>query len=173
MTSIYARLAGFLLAVALIFGALFGAYHHGQTLANAEWQTKWDARDTADKTAALVNENVERAKEQERQLSINKVVQSGQQLLDAANAAVAASHASDNSLRATADDLAARLAASEASGNSCTAAAGKAAAHAARVLADVLKLADERAGILAADADQARARGLTCEAGYDAVKNSK
>jgi hypothetical protein len=34
------------------------------------------------------------------------------------------------------------------------------------VLADVFKRADQRAGDLAAIADQARARGLTCEQAY-------
>jgi len=37
------------------------------------------------------------------------------------------------------------------------------------VLADVLKRADERAGDLAAIADQARGRGMTCEQAYDVL----
>jgi len=57
----------------------------------------------------------------------------------------------------------------EASGNSCTASASKAAASAAAVLADVFKRADKRAGDLAAIADQARARGMTCEQAYDGL----
>jgi len=44
-----------------------------------------------------------------------------------------------------------------------------AAARAAAVLADVLKRADQRAGDLAEVADQARARGVTCEAAYGAI----
>lgn len=169
MTSIYLKAGAILLLLALVGGALFGAYHHGETLANADWQAKWNDRDTRDAAAALANETAERAKEQERQLSINKVVQSGQQLLDAAQAAANASRASDDSLRATADDLANRLAASQASGNSCTAASSKAAAHAARVLADVFKLADKAAGTMAGVADQARVRGSTCEQAFDAL----
>ena len=55
--------------------------------------------------------------------------------------------------------------------NSCTVAASKAATRAAMVLADVLKRADQRAGDLAATADQARARGMTCEKAYDALGN--
>ena len=64
------------------------------------------------------------------------------------------------------------VAASEASGSSCTAAASKAAARAAAVLADVFTRADQRAGDLAAFADQARARGLTCEQAYDGLIRS-
>lgn len=169
MGALVGRIAPYVIVLALVAGALYGAYHHGQTLANAEWQAKWNDRDTADKAAALVNENVERAKEQERQLSINKVVESGQQLLDAAQATLNASHAPDDRLRATADDLARRLAASQASGNSCIAAASKAAARAAVVLADVLKRADQRAGDLANYADQSHVRGVTCEAAYGSL----
>ncbi|WP_406822903.1 DUF2514 family protein [Pseudomonas asplenii] len=50
---------------------------------------------------------------------------------------------------------------------SCTAGAGEAVARYARVLADVLERADKRAGVLAAAADQSRARGVACEAAYD------
>ncbi|WP_254797576.1 DUF2514 family protein [Geopseudomonas aromaticivorans] len=62
--------------------------------------------------------------------------------------------------------LASRLAASEASGSSCTAAASKAAARSSAVLADVLNLADQRAGDLVEVADQVRARGMTCGQAY-------
>ena len=41
-----------------------------------------------------------------------------------------------------------------------------AVARVAAVLADVFKRADQRAGDLTAIADQARARGLTCEQAY-------
>jgi hypothetical protein len=39
----------------------------------------------------------------------------------------------------------------------------------APVLADVFKRADQRAGDLAAIADQARARGVMCEQAYDSI----
>ncbi|WP_157214227.1 DUF2514 family protein, partial [Pseudomonas agarici] len=44
-----------------------------------------------------------------------------------------------------------------------------AATRAALVFADLFKRADERAGDLAADADQARGRGVTCESAYDGL----
>lgn len=47
--------------------------------------------------------------------------------------------------------------------------AGEAASRAVLVLADVFKRADERAGDLAADADQSRSRGVTCSQAYDGV----
>ncbi|MEA9994520.1 DUF2514 family protein [Pseudomonas sp. 10B1] len=169
MTSIYAKSGAFLLAVLLIFGALYGAYHHGKTVDNNDWQSRWNDRDTKDAAAALTNEATQRDLEQARQHSINKVIESGQQLLNTAQAALDASHASDSSLRATADNLAAQLAASTASGNSCTTNASKAATRAAVVLADVFKRADQRAGDLASYADQSYARGVTCEQAFDGL----
>lgn len=46
---------------------------------------------------------------------------------------------------------------------------GAAASDPAGVLADVLRRADDRAGVLAAHADAARAAGLACERAYDAL----
>jgi len=171
--SLLGRIAPYLAVLLLVGLALFGAYHHGETLANAQWQSRWNDRDTADAQAKELNESTERAKEQARQQAINKVVENGQVFIDTATAAVAAANRESGRVRDAADDLANRLAASEAGRNSCTAAAGKAAAHAARVLADVFKLADERAGLMAADADQSRARGVTCEAAYDVLVSLK
>ncbi|KPA87269.1 Protein of unknown function (DUF2514) [Pseudomonas asplenii] len=165
------RIAPYLAVLLLVAGALFGAYHFGGSVADERWQARWNSRDAADLAAKELNESTERAKEQARQASINKVVENGQVLVDTANAAVTAANRESGRLRDVADGLADRLAASEARGNSCTAAAGKAAAHTARVLADVLKLADEAAGKLAATADQARARGVSCEAAYRALGN--
>jgi hypothetical protein len=153
--------------VALMVGMLFGAYHHGVRVTNGEWQMQWNARDTRDALAKAENEASVRAQEQAYQQSINKAVQDGQRIIDQATTDAAAARTSADSLRGAADSLAARLATSETSGNSCTAAASKAATRAAMVLADVLKRADQRAGDLAEVADQARARGLTCETAFD------
>lgn len=169
MTSIWLRILPYIAALALVAGALFGAYHHGVTVTDEKWQGYWNARDTRDAEAKALNEAAERSKEQARQLSINKAIQDGQQIIDHATADAAAARASADSLRGAADALAARLAASQASGNSCTAAASQAATRAAMVLADVLKRADQRAGELAEVADQARARGVTCEQAYDGL----
>lgn len=169
MNPLLLRLLPYIAAVVVVAGALFGAYHHGVTVTDAKWLSAWHQRDADDKAAALENETRERAKEQARQLSINKAIQDGQRTIDQAASDAAAARASADSLRGAADTLAARLATSEASGNSCTAAASAAATRAALVLADVLKRADQRAGDLAEAADQARARGMTCEMAYDGL----
>jgi hypothetical protein len=155
--------------LALVVMLMAGTYHHGLSVKEAEWQSAWNERDTRDAEARAANEATERAKEQAYQQSINKVIQDGQRTINQATDDAAAARASVASLRVAADAIATRLAASEASGNSCTAAASKAAARAALLLADVLKRADQRAGDLAEAADQARARGMTCERAYDAL----
>ena len=169
MNAIWLKILPYIAALLLVAGALFGAYHHGETVTNDEWQAKWSERDARDEAARATNEAAERAKEHSRQQAINKVVQNGQALIDTAAAAVTAANRESDRLRSAADGLASRIAASQAGGNSCTAAASAAATRAVMVLADVLKRADQRAGDLATVADQARARGLTCEQAYDAL----
>jgi DNA primase len=163
------RVLPYLAAALLLAAMLFGAYHHGVAVTNERWQSEWNARDTRDAQANADNEAAERTKEQAYQQSINKAVQDGQRIIDQATADAAAARNSADSLRGAADNLSNRLAANEASGHSCTAAASKAATRAAAVLADVFKRADQRAGDLAAIADQARARGMTCERAYDEI----
>ncbi|CAI8804828.1 DUF2514 domain-containing protein [Pseudomonas sp. IT-P74] len=165
----YLKAGAVLLLTTLVLGVLFGAYHHGVKVTDEKWQSKWNARDTRDGEARALNEAAERTREQAYQQSINKAVQDGQRIIDQATADVAAARASADGVQLAADNLARRLAASEASGHSCTAAASQAAARVAAVLADVFKRADQRAGDLAAVADQARARGLTCEQAYVGV----
>lgn len=163
----YLKAGAVLLPIAVVLGVLFAAYRHGVTVTDDKWQSKWDARDTRDTEAKSLNEAAERTREQAYQHSINKVVQDGQRIIDQATADAAAARTTADGVRLAADNLARRLATSEASGHSCTSAASQAAARNAAVLADVLKRADQRAGDLAAIADQARARGVTCEQAYD------
>ena len=169
MNPFWLKILPYIAAVAVVLIGLFLAYSHGQSVTNEEWQAKWNARDALDADAKAANEAAERVKEQARQQAINKVVQNGQALIDTAAAAVTAANRESDRLRIAADGVASRIAASQASGHSCTAAASAAATRAVMVLADVLKRADQRAGDLAAVADQARARGLTCEQAYDAL----
>lgn len=170
MTSIWLRFLPYIAAVLLVLGALCGAYHHGVSVTNETWRSKWNARDTRDAQAKAENEAAERAREQSYQQSINKAIQDGQRTIDQATADATAARASADSLRGAADAIAARLAASQASGNSCTAAASQAATRAVMVLADVLKRADERAGELAVFADQSHGRGVTCEQAYSGLE---
>jgi hypothetical protein len=69
--------------------------------------------------------------------------------------------------------LAARLAASERARGAATASEGAAGTTGSELLAELFRRADQRAGELAAIADQARIRGLTCEAAYDALTGQR
>lgn len=168
MNAPWLRILPYIAAVAVVLAGLFLAYSHGQSVTNEEWQAKWNARDALDADAKALNESTERAREQARQQTINKVIQDGQKVIDQAYADAAASR-DYRSLRDAADATAGRVAASQAGGHSCTAAASAAASRAVMVFADVLKRADQRAGDLAADADQSRGRGVTCERAYDGL----
>lgn len=173
MNPLLLRILPSLVAALLLAGALFGAYHFGGSVKDAERQVEWNARDARDAQAKAYNESAARAREQAYQQSINKAVQDGQRTIDHATADATAARASADSLRGAVDAITARLAASQARGNSCTAAASQAATRAAAVLADVFKRADQRAGDLAEVADQARARGLTCEQAYLPLESNR
>lgn len=162
-----AKYIGAMLLATLVIGF---AYQHGVTTERATWQAKWDSHLADDAKATEQYQAQQRAEEQRRQLSVNEVIQDAQRTIDQAHADAAASSARSVSVQQQADAIAARLASSQASLSACTTAAGKAAAESARVLADVFKRADTRAGKLAGVADQARARGLACEAAYDGVR---
>ena len=169
MTAIWLKILPYIVALLLVAGALFGAYHHGLSVKDAEWQSQWNARDTRDAQDKAENEAAARTREQAYQQSINKAVQDGQRTIDQATADASAARASADGLRGAADALAARLAASQTSGHSCTAAASQAATRAVLVLADVFKRVDQRAGDLAEVADQSHGRGVTCEQAYDSL----
>ncbi|MBL1311292.1 MULTISPECIES: DUF2514 family protein [unclassified Pseudomonas] len=169
MNTILLKSIPYIAAVLLALGVLYGAYHHGVSVTNDDWQAKWSARDTDDATAKAVNEAAARDKEQAWQLKLDKVTEDGQHAIDQAVGDAATARASADSLRGAADNLAARLAVGQAGSHSCTAAASAAATRAVMVLADVLKRADQRAGDLAGFADQSHSRGVTCEQAYDAI----
>ena len=152
----------------LILASYWGIYQHGRSVEDAEWQARWSARDAGDKQAWALAERDEREKEQARQNSISKAVQDGQRKIDQAATDAVTARAAADSLQRAVDDLTERLKRT-ASSNSCTAAASAAATRTALVLADVFKRADARAGDLAADADQSRSRGVTCEQAYDSL----
>lgn len=157
-----------LLCALLLFLSAAGGWHEGSALMDAQWQARWDQHEKQDQDAAAAFEARERAEEQRRQQSINKVIEDGQRNIDQVRAD--ASAAADQRVRDAATKYADRIAAAEAGRDSCTAAAGQAAAQHARVLAELLGEADSLAGVYAEAADQARVRGMACEAAYEGIR---
>ena len=81
--------------------------------------------------------------------------------------------AASRGLHDRADKLARQLADRERACGAGTSGRSEAETSGAVQLADLFRRADDRAGQLAKDADEARARGLACEAAYDAVKSGR
>jgi hypothetical protein len=168
MTSIYAKVGAFLLAVLLIFGALYGAYHHGETLANAEWQSKWDAEAAIQAEAKAKAEEDARAEELRRINSNQQAQAHAIQSTAVAQTDAAAVTVSSGSVQLAATKLA--TGPSGCASHSSAATGSPPANHAAMVLSDLLTRADKRAADLAALADKSRIAGLACEMAYDGLQ---
>lgn len=146
----------------------FWCYQAGRTAEHKEWSAKWQARDLADAQAAIQFADKQRRIEQERQGAIDAIQEQAQQDIATAqrNAAIAA--AESKRLQDGIADAITRLQAD--SGNSGAAVSSKTRASTSSMLAELFREIDTAAGIYAAEADRARAAGLTCERAYDAVR---
>lgn len=153
---------------AAIFLSCFWCYQAGRTAEHKEWSAKWQARDLADAQAAIQFADKQRRIEQERQGAIDAIQEQAQQDIATAqrNAAIAA--AESKRLQDGIADAITRLQAD--SGNPGTTISSKTRASTSSLLAELFREIDTAAGIYAAEADRARAAGLTCERAYDAVR---
>ncbi|WP_376784692.1 DUF2514 family protein [Pseudomonas nitroreducens] len=126
---------------------------------DATWQARWDVHEKQDQKAAAAFEARERAEEQRRQLSVNKVMEDADKKIEQVRSD--ASAAADQRVRDAAAKYVDRVAAADAGRDSCTAAASQAAAQHARVLAlaELLGEVDRLAGVYAEAADESRVRG--------------
>ena len=157
-------LAALLLVVSLCAGSAWLASSH----TDAEWQAKWTVRDLADAQAAKAFTEQQRRIELERQGAIDAIQEQAQQDIATAqrNAAIAA--AESKRLQDGIADAITRLQAD--SGNPGATISSKTRASTSLLLAELFREIDTAAGIYAAEADRARAAGLTCERAYDAVR---
>lgn len=155
---------------AAIFLACFWSYQKGRTTEHKEWSAKWHARDLADAQAAIQFADKQRRIEQDRQGAIDAIQEQAQQDIATAqlNAAIAA--AESKRLQDGIADAITRLQAD--SGHSGTAISSKTRASTSSLLTELFREIDAAAGIYAAEADRARAAGLTCERAYDAVRTT-
>lgn len=153
---------------AAIFLSCFWCYQAGRTAEHKEWSAKWMARDLADAQAAIQFADKQRRIEQQHQGAIDAIQEQAQQDIATAqrNAAIAA--AESKRLQDGIADAITRLQAD--SGHSGTAISSKTRASTSSLLAELFREIDAAAGIYAAEADRARAAGLTCERAYDAVR---
>lgn len=160
----------------LIAGALWIAssrYQAGEDAANQRWQSKWSQRDADDVTALAKRHTEARNEEQRRQNEINEIRNRAEQQLAVVQADASTARAAADRLHNSAEILARRLADRERTCQSAPPGAGPAAGSGAVLLAQLFRSADERAGKLAAAADEARTRGLACERAYDALSRTR
>lgn len=144
-------------------------YTAGYSEADAAWSLKWQQRDADDATALAKRQVETRAEEQRRQGEIDAIEKNAEGQIAEAVADADRARAVSDGLHDEAAKLAARLAASERACRATTASGSAAGSTGSELLAELFRRADQRAGELAAIADQARIRGLTCETVYDAL----
>lgn len=116
--------------------------------------------------AALQATTAARAEEQRRAAAQKEIADATDKALAQARADGAAAAAAHGRLSDRAAAVASRC---SAPGNPGAAIAGAPAEGAGLVLADVLRKSDERSGLLASYADEARAAGQACERSYDSL----
>lgn len=142
----------------------------GYSIADRSWQAKWQARDLAELQAQQAFTEQQRRIELHRQGEIDAIQEQAQQDIATAqrNAAIAA--AESKRLQDGIADAITRLQAD--SGNPGATISSKTRASTSSLLAELFREIDTAAGIYAAEADRARAAGLTCERAYDAVRET-
>lgn len=165
--ALYLKIGGAMAVLLIIAATLYGAYYHGESVADARWELRWADQQTiqAKRLAATTTEN--RIEEQRRQTAVNQVGNDARQEQAFANTDAVSADAAGQRVRAEASDLAARS--SCAASDTAISERSTAATRAAMVLSDLLTKADRRAGDLAKFADQSRIAGLACERAFDAL----
>lgn len=165
---VWPALAASAAAIVLLVGVVWLSYDHGQSVEKAEWQAKWNKRDSDDLQAAKDASEAERSLEQAHQKAIDQVQADAEKQID-----TALTHAADASLAADwlRGQVAKLLAADRARRDSCAPSSSQAAENPGNLLAVVLDKSVQRNRELAALADSARIAGLACEAAYKAISD--
>jgi hypothetical protein len=144
-------------------------YLAGFTTAELKWQQRWNQRDVFDAQSLEKGQRKAREEEQRRQGEIDAIREKAEQELAVVKADVDSARATAASLHKKSAKLARSLAARERTCRTKTTGTSTPNGNNAIMLSELFRLADERAGMLAEYADNARARGLACEAAYDAL----
>ncbi|HGG9089362.1 DUF2514 family protein [Enterobacter hormaechei subsp. steigerwaltii] len=159
---------GLLVALILVCTFFSGSWH-GTRQANTAWALKWKQRDADDATELAKRQVEAREEEQRRQGEVDEIRKQASQQLAGVQADADRARAASRGLHDRADKLARQLAERERACGADTTGRGETETSGAVLLADLFRRADERAGELAREADEARARGLACEAAYSSI----
>ncbi|MGR7280855.1 DUF2514 family protein [Klebsiella aerogenes] len=159
---------------ALLYSVLFCAgVWWGAHQTEQAWARRWAERDAGDAVAIARQQTENREEEQRRQREVDAIEKQSREQLAAVTADADRARDTAERLHSETKKLAARLAARERACRAGTAGDRQADATGSELLAELFRRADQRAGELAAIADQARSRGLSCEAAYAALSKEK
>ncbi|TLU69589.1 DUF2514 family protein [Enterobacter sp. MF024] len=162
-------IACLVLAAAVVWGFSNWRYSAGYGDADRHWRKEWAQRDARDATALAQRQSETRAEEQRRQGEIDAIRKQTSQQLAGVQADADRARAASRGLHDKADKLARQLADRERACGAGTTGGSKTETSGAELLAVLFRQADKRARELAAIADQARIRGLACEAAYQGL----
>lgn len=172
MVPTWAKWLGLAAMLALFIGLLAWANTHflinpAVNAETARWQSRWDQRDLRDKQAQIDNQTAKAATERARQDEIDRIQKDAQNEISRLAALRAAADRNSERLQQSIETAIGRLRAGQAASTSTS---GQAGDSTAVLLAQLYREIDRAAGDYAAEADRARAAGLTCEAAYDALR---
>lgn len=157
---------------AIIAGLMWANVHYVVNPAvnkeTARWQSRWDKRDAADAAFNAQRERDERAKEQDWQSKIDNIESGAEAAKVLASRNLSAANAESDRLRAGISSAIARL--QQVSADTSTTSVSATGGSAGNLLTQLFSEIDAAAGSYAAEADRARAAGLTCERAYDALR---
>lgn len=168
--TLWLRILPYMAAIALVAGALFGAYHHGVAVTDETWQSQWNARDTRDAQAKADAERVSREVEQKLQHDAERVQADATQKLEQVRSDAVNANAAADRLRVQVQQL---LASGSARSNTRISSGCAAGSDPGNLLAIVLDKSVTRNRELAAIADAAITNGRACEAQYSAMRSSE
>jgi len=151
----------------VLLASHWGAYQHGQSVAQAEAGQASAHRDSGDRLAEVIGERDARQEEQRRVTAQEEARTNAREERKIADAGAADADAAGQRLRDEVSKLAATV--SCPSTDTAAVARGETATRAAMVLSDLLTRADKQAGELAKAYDAARSAGRQCEREYDAL----
>ena len=157
----------YLLALSVAFAIGASGWRLGVDQTESKWQAEWNARDARDKDAVNKAADESRNKEQSAQQSVNEVSQNAAVEISKIGAAGDDLAAAGAGLRQSANKLASN---SEVSCDTITAKRGASTTRAAMVLSELLGRAEKRLSELAGLYDEARVRGMACQASYERIQ---
>lgn len=147
---------------------LYGAYRHGESVADERWQAKQADQRTLQAKGLAAATAANRTEEQRRQAAVNQVGSDAKEQTKSAIVDGSGADAAGERVRESAGKLAARTSCTP--GDTGASLRSASATRAAMVLSDLFQRADKRAGELAKAYDAARIAGQACQRAYNSVR---